>query len=62
MKKTAVLMLLALASAMFAGHLTFECSTDKKDGVYKVNEKIIFTAALKEDGITPQDKTIRYKL
>lgn len=63
MKKSLVsLITLAAAQCLLAGTLTFECSTDKKDGIYKVNEKIIFTAALKEDGVTPQDKTIRYKL
>ncbi|MBO5645152.1 MAG: acetylxylan esterase [Lentisphaeria bacterium] len=54
--------LLAAASSVVAGTLTFYCSTDKKDGIYKVNEKIVFTATLKEDGAVPKDKTIRYRL
>ena len=63
MKKSLVsLITLAAAQCLLAGTLTFECSTDKKSGVYKVNEKIIFTATLKEDGKTPEDKDIHYTL
>ena len=63
MKKSLVsLIIMAAAQCLLAGTLTFECSTDKKSGVYKVNEKIIFTATLKEDGKTPEDKVIHYTL
>ena len=47
---------------IMAGTLSFECSANKKKAIYKANEKIIFSAVLKEDGVVPQDKTITYDL
>ena len=62
MKRIFTALLLLSILSLAAGELKFEFSTNKKDAIYKVNEKIVFTAALKEDGAVPANKKIRYRL
>ncbi len=50
------------ALPMIAGTLKFEYSTNKKEAIYKANEKIVFTAKLTEDGAPAEGKFIRYRL
>ncbi len=44
-----------------AGTLKFDCSTNRKDAIYRAGEKIIFTVKLTEDGKTAADKFIQYR-
>lgn len=49
-------------TGLMAGTLKFECSLNKKDGIFKKGEKIVFTVKLLEDGKAPADKKIQYRL
>ena len=48
--------------SLCAGTLRFECSLNRKNGIYKTGERIVFTVKLKEDGKAAADKFIQYRL
>ena len=48
--------------SLVAGTLRFECSSNKKDSIYKAGDKIVFTVKLTEDGKAAADKFILYRL
>ena len=45
-----------------AGTIQFECSTDRKDAIYKAGEKIVFTVKMTEDGKPAEGRFIQYRL
>ena len=50
------------ALSISAGTLKFECTTNRKDAIYKAGEKIVFTVKMTDDGKAAADKFIQYRL
>jgi cephalosporin-C deacetylase-like acetyl esterase len=62
MKKLLFFTAIIISAAVQAGVITFDCSVNKKDAIYKAGEKIVFTIKMLEDGKMPTDKFIQYRL
>ena len=62
MKKFLLLIVIGLSGAAFAGRVTFECTVNKKDAVFKTGDEIIYTAKMLEDKKPASAKKLGYRL
>lgn len=63
MKKSLILLLMAAVMVpVFAGRVTFQCTVNKKDAIYKSGETVTFTAKLLEDKKPAATKKLGYRL
>ena len=62
MKKIMLFLAMGVACSLFAGRVTFHCTVNKKDAVFKTGEEIVFTAKILEDKKPAVSKKLGYRL
>ena len=61
-KKVLLLILLAVISQSFAGKISFKCTVNKKDAIFKTGETITFSAQMLEDNKPAAKRKLGYRL
>ena len=62
MKKFLLLIAIGLFGTAFAGRVTFKCTVNKQDAVFKTGDEIVFTAKMLEDKKPAETKKLGYRL